>query len=227
MTMHRLSIVLVGAIAFALALTGCGPSSETETIELYSEGDYDGSVTKTNTNFGTYYSMHISAGEGVWVGMNYYTVMMSSRVPPQYNHIRESSRLLLSFDLSSLAGETVQSATLHVYLVSTVGTPFSDLGGVSIDHVSYGTDLSALTESDLYDGYVVEPAVPGEITDPTVPAWKTIDVTAAVQADLAAGRGRAQFRLKHPEDMSATSNDKSYWCTGDNTSFPAKLVVVY
>lgn len=209
-------------LILAAVIAGCGGPSP-ETTELYSEEACDGSVTKTNTNGSVTYSMDISAADSVWMGMSYTYIPLMSRVPDTY--IRASHRMLLSFDLIDLAGATIQSATLHVYLASTVGNPFTSLGGVSIGHVSYGTNPGALTASDLYDGYVVAPAVSGAITDAAAPAWKTIDVTAAVQADLKAGR--AQFRLKHPENMSATSTDRSTWHTGDSTSFAAKLVVIH
>ena len=127
-------------------------------------------------------------------------------------------RALFSFDITTLAGATIKSATLRIYHDSVEGTPFSSYGDVVADHVYYGADVTA--NASLFNGYIVAPAVPGSITGSTGPM--SIDVTAAVQADVNAdGRLHTQFRLRHANERATfIETNRAFWCTGENANEP-------
>ena len=101
-------------------------------------------------------------------------------------------RQFYSFDLSSLpAGSNITSATLRLYQASLGGNPYVDLGNVIVDHVDYGAALGAAA----YNVTALASNVGVLSSDATI-AYKTLVVTARVQADVAATRTRAQFRLR-------------------------------
>lgn len=101
-------------------------------------------------------------------------------------------RQFYSFDLSSLpAGSSVTSATLRLYQASVAGSPYVDLGNVIVDHVDYGAALAGAA----YNAVALASNVGVLSSDATI-AYKTLVVTARVQADVAAARTRAQFRVR-------------------------------
>lgn len=105
----------------------------------------------------------------------------------------ETMQLFLSFDLTSIQGGTVNTASLSIHQSNANGTPTNILP-FYVDHVDFGTlDNSDHGTTGLAPGF-------HEINDVSFPSFKVIDVTATLQADLLAGRPRSQYRIR------ATSN---------------------
>jgi hypothetical protein len=88
------------------------------------------------------------------------------------------------------AGATVESAILRLSVSSLIGNPFPGLGTLNLDHVDLGPSLDA---ADFSGGTLT--ATIATIPPVAQNSFPTIDVTAAVQADLAAGRASSCFRL--------------------------------
>jgi hypothetical protein len=115
-----------------------------------------------------------------------------------------SVRQFLSFDLSAVpAGSQVLSAVLRVDVFVVVGSPYTSLGSVLVDHLDYGVlDGGDFAARALTEGL-------GPIaSDPALGA-RTLDVTAVVGLDVARGRNRSQFRLRFSpvESDGDTQND--------------------
>jgi hypothetical protein len=96
-------------------------------------------------------------------------------------------------------GAVIESATFDATQYLTLGAPFSSLGTLGVQHiVADALDADAFAVASLADlGVLSASATDGP---------RTVDVTAALAADLAAGRSRAQLRL---EFDSATDGDGS------------------
>ena len=100
-------------------------------------------------------------------------------------------RQFFSFDLSTIPpGSTVTSATLRLYQAFVIGSPYTELGSVAVDHLDYGDMLCC----GDYDAAALASA--GTLSSDASVGYKQLVVTARVQADLAAARTRTQFRLR-------------------------------
>ena len=98
-------------------------------------------------------------------------------------------RMLLSFDLSGIpAGATILSAELTVEQVYTEGDPYAS-GPLLLDHV----DLAGSLDAADFDSASLTPGV-GVLSLDLNLAPKTTSVTAAIQADVAAGRTTSSLR---------------------------------
>lgn len=133
-------------------------------------------------------------------------------------------RGFVGFDISSLVGRTVVSATLNLYQVGTEGAPYT-LGQLTIDHVNFQSSLDA---TDFGGGSIADNI--GTISTDANPGWKTCNVTTQVQNDLSAGRTSSQYRL-----VLGTSNNNSVtdscffedYEKNRGTVFSPELVVTY
>lgn len=96
------------------------------------------------------------------------------------------SRGLLGFDISSIQGKTVLSATLRVYLAYNFGGSYN----VIVDHINFG---NSMTEDD-YSLNTLSANI-GTISNNDTLEWKELDVTSYVQSDLAAPRTSSQYRF--------------------------------
>jgi hypothetical protein len=96
-------------------------------------------------------------------------------------------------------GAVIESATFDATQYLTLGAPFASLGTLGVQHiVADALDADAFAVASLADlGVFSASAADGP---------RTADITAALAADLAAGRSRAQLRL---EFDSATDGDGS------------------
>jgi hypothetical protein len=104
------------------------------------------------------------------------------------------ARGFVRFDRSSLPpGATVVSATLRLHQSAVTGAPYATHGDVLVDHVDIGTSLDAGDFGAL-------PLIPalGTLSDDAGIESKDVDVTAAVLADVLAGRTTSDFRLYFP-----------------------------
>jgi len=120
-------------------------------------------------------------------------------------------RGFVSFSLSSIpSGATIDSANIHMYQKSVDGSPYSALGNLTIDHLSYGTTLdnSAYNDSAILSGFANIAA------SPTI-GWITVDVTDRVKDDLLNHKTDSQYRLRF------TSESVGGDATGDFAHFEA------
>jgi hypothetical protein len=114
----------------------------------------------------------------------------SVRVGDSQNDIAMRGFVTLSLD-GIPAGAKVESAVLRLFWGSTNNNPFDDFGVLLMDHVDLrgGLDLLDWGTGTLAPGMAAWPRLP-DYTD-----WGYIDVTSAVQRDLAAGRSTSSFRF--------------------------------
>lgn len=107
-------------------------------------------------------------------------------------------RGFLTFDLAALPAELI--ALSAVELSATValrfGTPFTDMGALRVEHVSFDT----IGDEAFSAAGLASPRTLAESAD--VDSRLALDVSSEVQADRAA-RGRSQFRLAFEVDSDA------------------------
>lgn len=124
------------------------------------------------------------------------------------------TRGFLSFDISSLKGKTITSATLRLYQVSQTGTPYTTGGDLKIDHVAYGDtfDSADYSVSSLSSSFAT-------LSNNTTKEWKEVSITEKVKDDLANNRSHTQYRLHlSTETMGGTpSGDYALFESTENT----------
>jgi len=109
------------------------------------------------------------------------------------------ARGYLSFDISSLSGKTINSATLNLSSCSAAQNPFTSLAGIWVGELQYALPLDQ-TDYDLAGtGVVLLNSVPGS----------GIDVKSFVQTRATEGRARFQIRL-HPAGPSDLDGQADY-----------------
>lgn len=174
-------LIVLAAVCLPFGLTACGgggsdtPSSASITV---------GSIAAID-GWADSAGAFDAAGGGPWVGDG---------------TANQTVRQVWAFDLSAVpAGATVTSATVGLRQYLVLGVPFPGFGIIVLDHVLLGADLDA---SD-YDSVAL--STPGLVSTQSVLDWRLVDVTAAVQADLAAGRTRSDFRARF--DTLASDGD--------------------
>jgi hypothetical protein len=101
-----------------------------------------------------------------------------------------TDRGFIGFNISTISSN-VQSAVLIINQRSTIGTPYSDLGDLTVDHVDFGGSL----DSGDFSGNTLSSNI-GTISNNAGIGSKSLDVTPFVQDDIRAGRTTSQFRLR-------------------------------
>ena len=140
-------------------------------------------------------------------------------------------REFYSFDLGTIpANAIITSATLRLYQQQVDGTPYTSLGNVVVDHVSFGAVLQA-TE------YLAAPLASaiGVISSDTSRGYKDLNVLSRVTADIAAARSRSQFRIRFSNQDTngdgvndfALFTDAEMSCCNPGTTQPPHLVIAY
>lgn len=115
----------------------------------------------------------------------------------------DAVRMLYSFETGGISDDAVvESAFLRVYQEGVDGNPYGDLGNLIVDHVQIGADLDATD----YAGNTLVSDV-GTLSSSAAEAWKVVDVTAMVQADVTANRTYSEFRLRF---STGTDSDGSF-----------------
>lgn len=203
------TVALLGSAALATGCGGGGGGDPTPvTVTILSTAALDG---------------HIHSTGDAQVGAAYYVAFgdYANALGPV-----SGVRAFVSFDLASIpAGATVVDATLTLFEKSTVGSPFTTLGDILLDHVVYGSVLEAgaYSRSGLGDAIATFPA---DVT----PGPKTVSVTAAVAGDVGA-RPQSQYRLRFTveSDNDGDSDGISYYSSGTATTTEERprLVVTY
>ena len=146
---------------------------------------------------------------------------------------RNTYRQFFSFSLPATAsGTTVAAATLRLFQLSATNnapgdSPYFALGNLVVDHVDFGDALNTFE----YDTGALSSAVGVLANDPML-EYKTLAVGSAVQADVAAGRGRSQFRLRFSNEFANqnTVDDFVRYADGDSwpvANAPPQLLVTF
>ncbi|MBI3173035.1 MAG: hypothetical protein HYZ25_04910 [Chloroflexi bacterium] len=109
------------------------------------------------------------------------------------------ARGYLSFDISSLSGKTINSATLNLSSCSAMQNPFASLSGIWVGELQYALPLDQTDYDVAGTGIVLLNSVPGS----------GIDVKSFVQTRATEGRARFQIRL-HPAGPSDLDGQADY-----------------
>lgn len=146
---------------------------------------------------------------------------------------RNTHRQFFSFSLPATpSGTTVTAATLRLFQLSATSnapgdSPYFTLGNLVVDHVDFGDALNTFE----YDTGALSSSVGVLANDPML-EYKTLAVGSEVQADVAAGRGRSQFRLRFSNEFANqnTVDDFVQYADGDSwpvANAPPQLLVTF
>lgn len=138
-------------------------------------------------------------------------------------------RSFVGFDISSIQGSTIVSATLRVYQAQALLDPYT-LGTIVVDHVNFGSSIDFGDFGNESGSDALTPNI-GTLSTNATQEWKTLDVTNYVQADINTGRTSSQFRLRFNtntdsdgiQDMVNMEAIEDFLSTGNNP----ELVVTY
>lgn len=184
MSPNRLILALVVALSLLLPACGGGGGTEAvdETISVPTEVTLDVGADVLMTGQA---SENGSGTRDAFPG----PLMVGSRfsfIPTPHT---EAFRALLTFDLSGIpAGSRILSAQLTVVQMLVEGNPYATQP-LLVDHVDLGGSLDAAD----YDSIPLTAVIGALATDSSIGA-KTMSATAAIQADVDAGRTAASFR---------------------------------
>ncbi len=150
------------------------------------------------------------------------------QVGDRANHAQ--SKILASFDTSTLAGATIVSATLRLNRVGLVRTnPFSTLGRLLADVQTGGFGGSPTLQPGDFQATATAPGAASMSNPTTNGSWSTGTLTAAGLAAInPTGRTQVRFAFEVHDDGNGTA-DRISFATGDNadpTLWPA-LDVTY
>ena len=225
MEIKKRGLFVVLFLVCLLGLAGCGGGSNSgtapTTLTLKSEADLDGFITHRFTDPEIY-----------GIGNSTTPIQVGNSTSGE---TKIGNRGFVSFNLISLpAGATIKSAILRVYQSSINGDPYSKLGNIFVDHVSYESFVHAEAGDPAktkYDMAPLDSSIPAGSflsTDATV-GYKTLDVTVAVQADQATSRARAQFRLSFQIEVVVESLSSCYasFSPGESDTNQPELVIQY
>jgi hypothetical protein len=122
------------------------------------------------------------------------------------------ARGYMSFDISSISGKTIQSASLNLGSCSTMQNPFTSLSGIWVGEVQYPLPLDQADYNVSGNGIVLLNSIPAPI-----------DVKTNVQARVTEGKARFQIRL-HPAGPSDNDSQADYiTCSAGSVT----LTIVY
>ena len=116
----------------------------------------------------------------------------------------EQARGYMSFNIASLSGKTINSATLKLGACSTMHDPYTDLNGIWIGEILFPTPLaqSAFTIGSTPFTSDAFTSAPGNI-----------DVTSYVQPRVNEGKTYFQVRM-HPKIATNNDNEADYFSCG-------------
>ena len=146
-------------------------------------------------------------GTGLFVGDN---------LNPQFPN-NDGVQIFLTFDLSTVPQGTVISAVLRSEYAHVQGSPFQDLGALTVEEIRYMSFSSALWDLET-DGvsciFATTPEGPFEC-----------DLTEAVQRSLDEGHPYVQFRIRFEQAGDGDGNPDLvlFFITNSNTNQPGTL----
>lgn len=159
-----------------------------------------------------------------YVGSNS-IVVTDSYVSPGDVATNAYYRGFFGFDISSLQGRTIVSATLRIYQWTVDASAYTDLGSMLVDHVNFGSSLDTSDFSTSLTSNI------GTISSNTTIEWKTLDVGSYLQADLNASRTSSQYRIRFTTNTDSDSTqDAAFFESAENsgsTGNRPELVVTY
>ena len=132
-------------------------------------------------------------------------------------------RGVLAFGLDDVPPDAeITSAVLTLWELGTVGSP-AGLGQLTVQHVDLGdavdvSDFDSPARADL-----------GHLSSAAPSEW-TLDVTAALRDDMAAGRDTADFRIQFSHDTDGNDADDYITLFGPGVQLPDRrptLVITY
>lgn len=135
-------------------------------------------------------------------------------------------RGFFGFDISSIQGRTIVSATLRIYQWTVDAAAYTGLGPLLVDHVNFGSSLDA---SDFSASALTSNI--GTISTNTTIEYKTLSVGGYVQADLNAARTSSQYRVRFTTNTDSDGvQDATFFESAENsggTGNRPELVVTY
>ena len=154
--------------------------SQPETVTVLSEASLDGYRVSDGTG---------SAAQDIIVG--------NGEISEDGDEL--VARGFLSFDISGIPSEaTIEKLELRFYQKEIEGDPYSKLGALALEHVSYGDSLGA----EAFDTPATASALLGSETSPG--AWYILSDASLVSwlaSDLATGLPRFQLRLRFEQEV--------------------------
>ncbi|MEO0325612.1 MAG: hypothetical protein AAF447_21835 [Myxococcota bacterium] len=125
-------------------------------------------------------------------------------------------QFFVSFDLSTLPAGTIESATLRSENASVAGSPYADLGNLSLEEIRYASFGAALWNAPVVDGgfsCVFATSTDGPFN---------CDVTSLVSSSRADDYAFAQmrFRLEQAGDSDGAQDLAQFFITDANTNEP-------
>jgi hypothetical protein len=127
------------------------------------------------------------------------------------NHL---ARGFMSFNIATLSGKTIQSASLALGSCSQVRDPFGNLAGIWVGEVQYTLPLKQADYNLSGTGIVNLGSIPGA----------PLDVKSLVQARITEGKPRFQIRLHPAAANSNGDNLADYFACSANA---VTLTIVY
>jgi DNA-binding beta-propeller fold protein YncE len=141
-------------------------------------------------------------------------------------------RQLYSFDIASIpVSSTIISAILRLYQCDVSGLPYTSLGDVVVDHVNYGAVFDPF--GTAYNSATVAFNI-GTLSTNASLGYRSMDVMARIQNDLAVSRARSQYRLKFfpidtnfdfMDDFAQFTDAEDSLCDGSITNQPPQLAI--
>ena len=96
--------------------------------------------------------------------------------------------VVMQFDISGLSPAAADQVELAFHRTGTAGFPFSDLGALQLDHIGGGAPIIPTQ----FGGFTLLSSFANALSEDDY----RIDVSARVQADIAAGRSHSTFRIR-------------------------------
>jgi hypothetical protein len=112
------------------------------------------------------------------------------------------ARGFMSFDISSISGKTVTTATLDLTSCAQMQDPFSSLSGIWVGEVQYALPLDQSDYNLSGSGIQLLNSLPGS----------AIDVKSYVQTRVTEGKSRFQIRL-HPSSGNSDNDGQADYIT--------------
>lgn len=143
-------------------------------------------------------------------------------------NINLATRGFVSFELSDIPEDaTVTKVTLRLYQTKVVGDPYGVGGNLKVDHLAYGDSLD---DNDYASAALLSSF--STLTSNATVEWKDVDVTEAVNNDIAEERTRSQFRIHFETENTGgdATGDFAYFESADNSEGSGntpKLVIEY
>ncbi len=204
-SLRVLGVVVLTAL-LAVLLTTCGtdgdsyPTTVASTVTLNSTKGVDGFVTSMGS--AVTWTQIMVGDTGADIGV----------------------RGFLSFDISSIPpGSNIISSTLRNYQEAVIGTPYTDLGNVIVDHLDYGATLDGAD----YNLAALQDNI-GILSNNASIEFKTLNVTARLQDDINNGRTRSQYRMLFPNPTDNDNiEDAAFFTQAKCGDYSPELVVTY